>query len=179
MDFFDVIKERRSVRKYKENTPVERSVVEEILMDAQLAPSWKNSQTARYYVVMGEEKLKRVKDNCLMEYNQNNCRFAPVLIVTTYVKNVAGFEKDGTPTNEFGNGWGAYDLGLQNENLVLSARARGLDTLVMGIRKADKLREELSIPQDEEVVSVISLGYRDIEPQMPKRKDLSEVAKFF
>ena len=49
----------------------------------------------------------------------------------------------------------------------------------MGIRKADKLREELSIPDEEEVVSVISLGYRDIEPQMPKRKDLSEIAKFF
>ena len=39
MDFFTVIKERRSVRKYKENAPVERSVVEEILRDAQLAPS--------------------------------------------------------------------------------------------------------------------------------------------
>ena len=102
-----------------------------------------------------------------------------MLIVTTYVKNVAGFENDGTPTNELGNGWGAYDLGLQSENLVLSARARGLDTLVMGIRKADKLREELSIPEEEEVVSVISLGYRDIEPQMPKRKELSEIAKFF
>ena len=43
------------------------------------------------------------------------------LIITTFVQNRSGFQKDGTPDNELGNGWGCYDLGLQNENLVLKA----------------------------------------------------------
>ena len=49
----------------------------------------------------------------------------------------------------------------------------------MGIRDADKIREILSISQDETIVSVIALGYRVQEPKMPKRKTVAEIVKFF
>lgn len=179
MNFNEVVKSRRSIRKYKGNTTVDREVLEEIIKFAQYAPSWKNSQTGRYYIVKSSENLAKVKEECLPEFNCKNCRNAPVLIVTTYVKDIAGFNIDGTLTNELGNQWGAYDLGLQNQNLLLKAKEMGLDTLVMGIRNAEKLRELLSIPESEQIVSVISLGYRDIEPEMPKRKEISEIAKCF
>lgn len=39
-----------------------------------------------------------------------------------------------------------------------------MDTLIMGIRDADALREILGIDGDQEVVSVIAVGYRDIDP---------------
>lgn len=179
MEFSEVVKSRRSIRKYKGNTTVDREVLEEIIKFAQYAPSWKNSQTGRYYIVTSSEKLAKVKEECLPEFNCKNCDKAPVLVVATYVMNRAGFEKDGTLTNELGNQWGAYDLGLQNQNLLLKAKEMGLDTLVMGIRNAEKLREILSIPESEQVVSVISLGYGDIHPEMPKRREISEIAKFF
>ena len=34
--------------------------------------------------------------------------------LTTFVKDKAGFQNDKTADNELGNGWGCYDLGLQN-----------------------------------------------------------------
>ena len=40
---------------------------------------------------------------------------------------------------------GCYDLGLQNENLILKAKELGYGTLIMGLRAGDKLREILSI----------------------------------
>ena len=81
--------------------------------------------------------------------------------------------------NEAGDGWGYYDLGLQNENLLLKAAELGLDTLVMGIRDGEALRELLNIPDSENVVSVIAVGYRGQEPpERPKRKELDAVAKF-
>ena len=44
MDFKELLKERRSVRKYIETViPVED--VEAILEDTRMAPSWKNNQT--------------------------------------------------------------------------------------------------------------------------------------
>lgn len=49
----------------------------------------------------------------------------------------------------------------------------------MGIRDEKALREQLDIPMSQQVVSVISLGYRDIEPAMPERKDLDEILKIF
>ncbi|MDP2842713.1 MAG: nitroreductase family protein [Acetobacterium sp.] len=62
---------------------------------------------------------------------------------------------------------------------ILKAIDLGLDTLVMGIRDTDKIREILSISQDETIVSVIALGYRVQEPKMPKRKTVAEIVKFF
>ena len=62
MELDAVLRERRSMRKYQPDRKVSREQVEEILKAATLAPSWKNSQTARYYVVMSDDMLKRVKE---------------------------------------------------------------------------------------------------------------------
>lgn len=179
MEFATLLKERRSIRSYRPDTRIEKETVEELLRAAGQAPSWKNSQTGRYYVVMSPEKVQEIKENCLPSFNQNSCSNAPVLIVTAYEKNRSGFERDGQPVNELGNQWGAYDLGLQNENLILKARESGLDTLIMGIRDSSKLRSLLSIPDSQEIVAVIALGLRNINPDAPARKDIDEIAKFF
>ena len=63
MEFNELLEKRRSVRKYKADTTVDRETIEEILKAAQQAPTWKNSQTGRYYVVTDEEKLKEIKEN--------------------------------------------------------------------------------------------------------------------
>ncbi|MBQ1392550.1 MAG: nitroreductase family protein [Lachnospiraceae bacterium] len=179
MDFTELVASRRSIRAYKADKPVDNATVSEIIQFAQQAPSWKNSQTGRYYVVTSPEKLTEVKEKTLPDFNRNNCKNAPALIITTFVKSRSGFERDGSPTNELGDEWGAYDLGLQNQLVILKARELGLDTLIMGIRDEKALREALSIPETEEVVSVISLGYRDIDPEMPKRKATEDIVKFF
>ncbi len=150
--------------------------MEEIIKAAQLAPTWKNSQTGRYYAAASPEAISKVRE-ALPEFNQNSSRGA-ALIVTTFVKGVSGFG-DGQPVNELGDEWGAYDLGLQNAYLVLKASELGLDTLVMGIRDADALRSAFSIPETEEVVAVIAVGYRAKDPVFGGRKELSEIAKIY
>lgn len=55
----------------------------------------------------------------------------------------------------------------------------GFDTLIMGMRDADKLRKLFSIPEDETVMAVIALGYRAAEPRQPMHKDLDEMVEFF
>lgn len=47
--------------------------------------------------------------------------------------------------------------------LLLKATELGLSTLVMGIRDAAKISEILEIPENEAVVSVISVGYSDAD----------------
>lgn len=178
MEFNQVINQRRSIRKYKDKK-VDHQLVCKCVEAAILAPSWKNSQTARYYIIENEEMLKKVRKEALPEFNAKNCENAPVLIVATFVKNRSGFERDGTPTNECGQGWGYYDLGLHNMNLVLKASELGLGTLIMGIRDEKKLKDYLNISDDEIVVSVISMGYPDIDPDKPKRKEVHDIAKFY
>ena len=179
MEFDQVIEKRRSIRKFKPDAPVRKEQLEEMLRAASKAPSWKNSQTSRYYIVLSPDMLQTIKTECLPDFNQRSAKDAPVLIVSAFVKDKAGFDNSGAPDNELGNGWGCYDLGIRDEHLALKAVDLGLDTLIMGIRDSARLRELLSIPQEQEIVSVIAVGYRDTDPSMPPRKDLNEFSFFF
>lgn len=179
MELDTVLENRRSIRQYKENQIISKEIIEQLIDAAILAPSWKNSQTGRYYVVSSKEMLEKVKRECLPEFNQESSKNAPVLIITTFEKNRSGFTREGKEENELGNGWGCYDLGLQTENLLLKATELGLGSLVMGIRDSGKLREVLSIPDSQEIVSVIAVGYFDIPVDKPKRKEVKDITKFY
>lgn len=179
MEFQALIEKRRTVRKYSPDTNVTKEQIQELVKAAQEAPSWKNTETGRYYCVLSEDMKQKLRKECLAYANNDAKTEHAALIITTFVHNRAGFRTDGTPDNELGNGWGCYDLGLQNENLILKAEELGLSTLIMGLRDADKIREMLSIPEEETIVAVIAVGKADEEPKRPRRKELEEVLKFF
>ena len=179
MEFQTLIENRRSVRKYSPNTDITKKQIQQLIKAALEAPSWKNTETGRYYCVLSEDMKLKLRKECLCYANNDIKTEHAALIVTTFVHNRAGFQKDGTPDNEIGNGWGCYDLGLQNENLILKAAELGLSTLIMGLRNADKIREMLSIPESETIVAVIAVGTADEEPSRPKRRELEDVLKFF
>ena len=175
MEFTELISARRSVRKY-EGAP-DHDTLAGILREAQRAPSWKNQQTSRSYVVETPETLEDFRAAVLPSFNQNSSAKA-ALVVTTYVRNVVGFS-DGVPANEIGNGWGAYDLGLHDAYLILAAKNAGYDTLIMGIRDAGEIRARLNIPENEEIMSVIAIGKAAEEPSPRPRKELQETVCFF
>ena len=179
MEFQTLIENRRSVRKYSPNTDITKKQIQQLIKAALEAPSWKNTETGRYYCVLSEDMKQKLRKECLCYANNDIKTEHAALIATTFVHNRAGFQKDGTPDNEIGNGWGCYDLGLQNENLILKAAELGLSTLIMGLRNADKIREMLSIPESETIVAVIAVGTADEEPSRPKRRELEDVLKFF
>lgn len=177
MEFNDVLLKRRSIRKYKKQV-VKHDDIVTMIEAARLAPSWKNSQVTRYYVIESEDRLHKVK-SALADFNQENVQDAPVLIVSSIVRNRSGFNRDGTPVNELENGWGYYDCGLHNMNLLLKATELGLSTLVMGIRDAKAIVDILNIPENESVVSVIAVGYSNSEVEMPKRKMVEDITRFY
>ena len=174
--FDEVLATRRSVRSYDASKTISEAEVRELLVATQEAPSWANQQPSKYYVAMSPEKVEAVS-NLVGERNKQNIAGAPVLIVCTYEKGKSGFFQ-GQQTNEIGDGWGAYDNGLSNAYFILAARAKGYDTLIMGMRDSDELRKLFNIPANEEVMAVISLGYRASEPNQPTHRPLDEIAQF-
>ena len=177
LTFDQVIKTRRSVRSYDASRTISEAEVRELLVATQEAPSWANQQPTKYYVAMSPEKVAAVQE-LVGERNKQNIAGAPVLIVSTYEKGKSGFHGN-EQVNEIGNGWGAYDNGLSNAYLILIARAKGFDSLIMGMRDSEKLRELFGIPSTEEVMAVISLGYRADEPNQPQHRPFDEVVQFF
>ena len=168
---------RRSVRSYDASKSISEAEVRTLVAAAQQAPTWANTQTTRYYVAVSPDKVAAVRE-CVGERNAANIEGAPVLLVYTYVKGLSGFGR-GAAVNEIGDGWGAYDNGLSNAYFILKARDMGFDTLIMGYRESDRLRAVFAIPDNEEVMAVIALGYRAGEPNQPVHKPLDEVVKFF
>ena len=95
MEFQKLIEVRRSVRKYATDKKVTKEELMEMIGAAQEAPSWKNTETGRYYCVLSEEMTERVRRECLPEGNARKAENA-VLVVTTFVKDKAGFQNDKT-----------------------------------------------------------------------------------
>ena len=181
MTFDEIVSSRRSVRNYKNagfSAEIAKAKIAEIVDFARKnAPSWKNSQTHRYYCALSSEKIGAVC-NAMPERNQPKCENAIALICTAFVRDTAGFT-NGVADNDGGNLWGAYDLGLSDSLILLKARDLGLDTLVMGLRDSDSLRKIFEIPENESIMSVISVGVRKENPNTPNRKEFDEIAKFF
>lgn len=173
MDLSQVLESRRSMRHYDATKKVTSEQINEVVEAAIQAPSWKNTQTAKYYAITSEDKLEEFRANCLSERNAKNAEGA-VCIVCTFVSDVSGFT-DKVADNEGGNGWGYYDMGLHNANLLLKATELGLSTLVMGLRDADNIRKALSIPDEEIIGPVIALGYAAREGKKPPRKAVEEI----
>ena len=174
--FDEVLTTRRSIHSYDATKKITEAEVRELLLATQEAPSWANQQPSKYYVAISPEKVQAVQE--MVGGNKERIKDAPVLIVSTFERGKSGFFQ-GNPTNEFGEGWGAYDNGLSNCYLILKARAMGFDTLIMGMRDADALRGLFSIPSNETITAVISLGYRAGDPRKPEHRPLDEIAKFF
>lgn len=175
MEFNSLINARHSARNYAEGILIPNEDIEAIVAEAQKAPSWKNSQTARYYVANTPESIEKLSA-ALPEFNQSSSKNA-ALVVTTFVKDTSGFTA-GVADNELSNKWGAYDLGLSNAYFILAAKDHGYDTLIMGLRDANAIREEFKIPKTEQITAVIALGKASTEGSCRPRKDAKEVLKF-
>ncbi|HEY6008149.1 MAG TPA: nitroreductase family protein [Geobacteraceae bacterium] len=170
MDVFQVIRDRRSIRKYKD-TPVEREKIEQLLDAARLAPSWKNLQCWRFLVLTGLEK----REALLAAFPDDNpgkraIASAPVVIVVCADPSESGFEN--------GMEYFLADSAIAFGQLCLAAQAVGLGSCWMGLYNEAVVREALGIPAGVRVVGMTPLGYPDQEPKPRPRKELTEIAYF-
>lgn len=174
MEFNELLEKRRSVRSYKK-ADIKKEDIEEIIEATLLAPSWKNSETGRYYIALNEEAIKEIYES-LPIFNRNSSKNA-AYIVATFKKGVSGTTLPNIFADELKDSWGAYDLGLQNAYLMLKASDLGYDTLIMGLRDEKRIREYFKIPDDEIMMPIIAIGKRDGEAKLAKRKALDDVLK--
>ena len=176
MEFTEVIKGRRSIRKYADK-PVTKEEIEKIIELARFAPTWKNSQTARYHVILNQELKNRIAEEgtCNFSKNKLNIQSASGLVILTTVDGIAGYEKDGTFTTSKGTHWQSFDAGIACQTFCLTAYDRGISTLIMGIYDEEKIGNILNLPENESISALIAVGYADEAPNAPRRKELSEI----
>jgi nitroreductase len=183
MDVFEAIRNRRSIRHYK-NDPVDEKNVQAVLEAAHWAPSWGNTQCWRFIVVRDPRTKSQIADTLLRETVDSESvknaateaiNQAPVLIVICAELGQAGCRPAGVQVTDKGDYWYMFDTALAMENLTLAAYALGLGTVIIGAFDAPKVTKILGIPADFCVVAMTPLGVPDRKGQVSPRKQLSEV----
>lgn len=168
---------RRSIRKFTEQ-PVSHELLEQIVETASFAPSWKNTQIVRYIAVEGESKDKLAACTKIWAGNGSIMKNAPMVIALTAVKGRSGFERDGSFSTGKGDGWQMFDAGIASEAFCLAAYEQGLGTVIMGLYDEKDAVELLEIPESQELIALIAIGYPDQTPEAPKRKSVSDLLSY-
>ena len=97
METIQAIRSRRSIRKYQPK-PVPHEVIEQIVADAAYAPSWKNTQIARYVLVEDRTTIDKMAEEMVLDFklNEKTLKNCPAVMVLTYVTGRSGYERDGS-----------------------------------------------------------------------------------
>lgn len=177
MEIKECIETRRSIRKFN-GEGVSKEDIIKMVEAAQYAPSWKNSQTARFYCALSPEAVSKV-NACLPDFNAERTQGVGAYIVTTVNKGLSGCDSDGNYFSHLGNGYECFDNGLAVENMILTSHSLGYATLIMGLFDEVALRSYLGVPSGEDIVVVVAVGKTDKKPRMPERKALDDVLKIF
>ena len=173
--FSELIEARRSVRKYAK-AEITKDELAEIVEEALNAPSWKNTETTRYYAAIGDDAKAKIWSDALPSFNSASSANAAALVAVTFVPGESGYLGD-APADELREMWGAYDCGLASSYFILAAQNHGWDTLIMGIRDTAKVKSLLGIPEKEVLMSVIAVGKSAQKYFKNPRKPVAEVLK--
>jgi nitroreductase len=159
MSVLDTIKDRRSIRAYKdERIPKEK--LDKLLEAARLAPSAANRQIWKFVVV----ENAKIKNQLVTACNSQ-------AFVGTASHVIAGI---GDPAQK----WHQVDLAIALEHIVLEAVELGLGTCWIGAFNEDQVKKILRIPQDKKVVALLTVGIPAELPAARPRKTLDEIVAY-
>lgn len=194
MEFFDVIRRRRSVRKYKDE-----AIAEEIILDlleaARLAPSGGNAQNHYFGVIQDRELKEKLAEAA---GNQMWIAKAPIIIAccADISDDIATKEEDdfGLQVNKlrFGNDFIEYLCKYPDrkacmtlfensaplipaEHISLTAISHGLSACFIGYLDITRANKLLELPSNMSCLFLLPIGYADEIISSKKRKAIQDI----
>jgi nitroreductase len=163
MDFFDVVRMRRSVRQFR-SEPVSRAALEKIVAAGIEAPSGANAQLRQYVIVDDPAVLAQLRQA------SKALESAPAAIVLVLALKA-------TPYGEF---W-IQDASAAMQNMLLAAVALGyagcwVEGAIRGCE--EQLRQALGVPEPLRVWSVMPVGSPAVAPPRPAKSSPAEVVHY-
>lgn len=180
MEAIEMIKNRRSIRKYKDEA-VNREVMKEIIDITRYAPSWTNSQTPRFTLVDNLEIIAQFAKEGVKGfiYNVDTLKNAKGVAVLSFVEGKSGrTEKYDIKTSDNPGRWEYFDAGIACQTFCLAAHALGVATCIFGVINEQKIAELIALPTGEQVAALIVYGYADGETKPPRRKEVDDILRW-
>lgn len=167
MEFEKVIRERKSTRLFS-SKEVEQDKIDKILEAGRIAPTARNNQPFKIYVVKSKEGIKKIDKGTICRYK------APVVFIVCADREKA-FRKQEYSSYEM-------DASIVTTHMMLEATNIGIDNIWIGLFDEEVVKREFEIPENYNVVSLLPIGYKSkLCPPNPfhnKRKPIEELVEY-
>ena len=167
MEFDKVIKERFSTRDFSYKK-VEKEKLDMILEAGRLAPTAKNNQPIKIYVVVSEEGLNKID-------KASPCRYGASTVLLVCGDVESAFKKEDYSTYEM-------DASIVTTHMMLEATNIGVNSIWVELFDKDVIREEFNIPENLIPVCLLPLGYKsdtcEPGPMHSIRKAIEEIVEY-
>jgi len=175
VEFIDLVRKRRSIRKYKSD-PVPEEKLKYVLEAARFAPSWGNRQCWKYIIVTDAALRKKIIERTSPPpidarrptRPRDWAAQAPIIIVGCADPTKSGNKEE--------KQYYLLDMGISMEHMMLAAAEQGLGTCWIGGGFDEAVvKETLGIPKEIRVVALTPLGYPDETTEPRPRNTLEEI----
>lgn len=169
MEFTKVAQDRYSCKKYSDKQ-ITKAQLEEIQEAGRVAPTAKNLQPQRIYVIQSPEGLAKVD-------KVTPCRYgAPTVLLVAFNKENVFTYPGGKRTS------GVEDATIVATHMILAAYNAGVDSCWLNFFDPELAAKEFGLPEDEEVLMLMDLGFAAEGtgplPNHGSRKPLSETVVY-
>ncbi len=167
MNFQELAVKRYSVRRFRQ-TPVPKSVIDQVLMAGNAAPTAHNNQPQKVIVVHSPQGLETLKKCTQCHYN------APLAFIVCYDKEKC-WERDYDHKHS-----GDIDASIVATHMMLEAADLGIGSAWIMYFIPEAVRVEFELPDNVEPVAILIMGYTDAEPSEDhlKRRSLEEYVSY-
>ena len=170
MDFETLVSRRYSARKYTDR-PVEKEKLDKMLEAGNAAPTAKNQQPQRIYVLQKEDDLRKLD-------SLTPCRFgASTVLLFTFNK-----DEDWKNPLEEGIRSGIEDVSIVATHIMFMAAELGLDTCWCNYFPYTDTAKAFGIPDNEQMVLFMPVGYAAEDsvpsPNHAKKKPLEDTVRY-
>jgi len=166
MELLELMKERYSVRKFKERE-IEKEKLEKILEAGRVAPTACNNQPQRILVLREKESMEKMKKCTPFTFD------APVILLICADKDKGWIRKYD------GENHAKIDVSIVTTQMMLEAYNNGIGSTWVCHFDPKKIKEEFNIPHNFEPINILPIGYPNKDsmpnPMHQKRLDLSEI----
>jgi nitroreductase len=169
MEFDEVIKKRRSIRKYQAKK-VELSKISQIIDAARLAPSSGNLQNWSFVVVEKQDKKNELAVAALQQFWMQN----PTLIIVC--SRLGNIRKHYQTRGEML--YSIQNCAAAIENMLLKAAELGLGSCWVGAFDENAAKRILKIPDEIRVQAIVTVGYSAEKNEAPPRYRLGDLTHF-
>ena len=167
MEFENVIRDRKSTRLFSKKK-VEREKIEKILEAGRLAPTAKNNQPFKIYVIESEDAISKLD-------KATKCRYGAQTVLLICGDKDKSYQKNGIDIY-------VMDASIVMTHMMLEATNIGVDNIWIELFDINTIKNEFNIPDNLIPVALLPVGYKaKLCPPSPMhkiRKSIEDLVEF-